>query len=367
MDTLNEHAGSISSNGNGKRPLSAIGHAVCPPMEQAKRTRVCELPFYDEAKCQRPSCELWAKFCNPDGDPLEALCGRHCNKTQSARVELDKSRYEQFQEEGFREPRRQAVESATLFNLGKGKCGDVEVIGHKSPNGHKDVRLLLSHPSYRGSFYKKGFLSVFPNFKHGSTVNGFGCSALSPKSMGPINHSMAGLPVATSIENYHQFSKVFPCDVDINGDPSQAWLEQRKQGYSDPKPHRHSPSADSASGNKNTPLYSVYYHPGTGEERRYTYLESRVFYSVWYERIARQLDDFKRLNELKEGGTNLQIVGYDGYSEGVVEPLWECFNDTSRPFGHELVLFTMLTVEDPCAYPWNRFRGENFELYDGML
>ena len=60
-------------------------------------------------------------------------------------------------------------------------------------------------------------------------------------------------------------------------------------------------------------------------------------------------------------------MGYDGYSEGVLKSLWECFNDTCRPLGHKLVLFTMLTVEDPHAYLWNWFQEENFELYNGML
>ena len=124
-------------------------------------------------------------------------------------------------------------------------------------------------------------------------MRGCGCSALSPKSMGPINHNMGGLPVAMNIEDYHQFSKVFPCNVEIDGDPTQEWLEQRKRGYSDTKLHHHSLSAKSASGNKNMPLYSVYYHPGTGEGRRYTYLQSQVFYWVWYERITQQLDNFK--------------------------------------------------------------------------
>ena len=51
-------------------------------------------------------------------------------------MELNKSCYEQSQE-GFR-ARRQAAELVRLTNLSKGKRGDVEVIGHKSPNGDKD-------------------------------------------------------------------------------------------------------------------------------------------------------------------------------------------------------------------------------------
>ena len=48
--------------------------------------------------------------------------------------------------------------------------------------------------------------------------------------------------------------------------------------------------------------------------------------------------------------------------------LWDCINNIPRPFGHELMLFTLLTVADPCAYMWNMFQEETFDLYDdGML
>ena len=329
-------------------------------MEQA-----CVLPFYDEGKCSRINCGTWAKFYLPEELPLEPLCGRHCSKRHKGRRELDKTHWEVFKE-SFRIPRREAIEAARDTNSAARQEGDVVVVGNKGLGGSNSV-IMLSHPSYRGDFYREGFLAVFPNFKHGKTKEGFGCASLSPKAMGPIAHCMPNLPDATSIENYHQFSKVFPSDADADRNPTQAWLEQRRRGYLDPKPHRHSPSAGSATGNKNAPLYSVYYHPVSGEARRYSYLECRVFYAVWYERIAARLPEFKQLCELKAGGTNLQIVGYDAYSEGVVDPLWECFNDTSRPFGHELVLYTMLTVDSRLEYQWNRFRRENMKLYEGML
>jgi hypothetical protein len=79
------------------------------------------------------------------------------------------------------------------------------------------------------------------------------------------------------------------------------------------------------------------------------------------------LPEFLALNQMLNDGTNLQIVGYDGYREGVEQSLWDHFNDTSRPFGHELVLYTLLTVPNPDEYPWRRFQTENSELYAGMF
>ena len=40
----------------------------------------------------------------------------------------------------------------------------------------------------------KGYLKVFPNYKHQNRKDGFGCSKLSPKSLGPVIHNMPNLP-----------------------------------------------------------------------------------------------------------------------------------------------------------------------------
>jgi hypothetical protein len=66
-------------------------------------------------------------------------------------------------------------------------------------------------------------------------------------------------------------------------------------------------------------------------------------------------------------GTNVLICGYDGYAEGATETLYEHYVDDKRPFGHELVLLTLLTVKDTAEYPWNVYWRENEELYDGMI
>ena len=37
----------------------------------------------------------------------------------------------------------------------------------------------------------------------------------------------------------------------------------------------------------------------------------------------------------------------------------DCYKDISLPFGHELVLYTMLT-EDPKMWPWKKYQTFNF-------
>ena len=64
-------------------------------------------------------------------------------------------------------------------------------------------------------------------------------------------------------------------------------------------------------------------------------------------------------------GVNLNIVGYDGYNINM--DLWTCYNDTSRPFGHELVLYTMLIEDTINKYPWNMFYEQHKKIYEGVI
>jgi hypothetical protein len=66
--------------------------------------------------------------------------------------------------------------------------------------------------------YIDGFLNVYPNFRHGKRQDGIGCSRLSPKSLGQVNHNMPGLPPAVSLENFHQCAKFFRFELDDQGD-----------------------------------------------------------------------------------------------------------------------------------------------------
>lgn len=212
--------------------------------------------------------------------------------------------------------------------------------------------------------YVENYLCVFPNFKHDNRADGFGCSELSPKSMGPINHDMPNLPPAKNLENYHQFAKVFKFEINENKVTPEA-MAYRIKGYKDTTPHRHKYDRKMLNEkNVNIPEFSVYYNK-EGEERRFNYLQCRYFYCYWYEKIAKETESFKKLKHKLNNGYNLNIVGYDGYN--VEKPLMECYLDISRPFGHELVLYTMLTVDEENDFPWNVYYKENKDLYDGFI
>ena len=200
--------------------------------------------------------------------------------------------------------------------------------------------------------YKQGYIPIFPNFKHGGRTDGLGMPALSPKAMGPIDHGQPGLPLALNLENFHQANKVFASEVNGEGNPLPVWYERRLALYQDLAPHRHKlgntkqehlKNAGMA-GNPNVCLYSIVVH-ADGKEVRYSYVESRKFYCGFYERIARETPEYKRLEELLSQGYHLQIFGYDGYP--VTKSLQEHYLDPERPFGHEMVLYSMLVGEHP--------------------
>jgi hypothetical protein len=298
--------------------------------------------WWGEEKCTKCANKAYYKA----GDTL--LCGVHSRNLK--RVELTKNPNAKDRAETIRFERYRQVLLTAKANREAGRKGTLTVC---------KLRMM------KEADHKDGVLNVFPNNKHQNRTDGFGCASLSPMRLGPVRHLQPGVPEARTIENYHQFNKVFPPDL---VDPSNhlslvspAFFTMRDAAYRDPIPHRHKyPKEGGFGGNKNAPLYSLHVKLD-GTVQRYTYLQSRFFYCHQYELLAKQTADFAALRRKLDEGTNLQIVGYDGYP--VTKSLWEHYNDTERPFGHELVLYSLLAVENPVDYPWNRFYRENHALY----
>lgn len=228
---------------------------------------------------------------------------------------------------------------------------------------------------------KKGFLLVFPNHKDGKRVIGLGLPELSPMSiqLSELEHGQPGLP-PTSLENFHQGNKCFLSET-INGEPSFAFFENQRKMYADETPHRHKvldwktpeekkvekeqtkeqkktvvrkprvkkdthvsvPTPDEIRKDleqkDKIPLYSVYWHDG--KLTNLSYAESRRIYCRLYAEKVRELPEFIKLRDLVMNGFNLQICGYDGYE--ITKTVREHYEDISVPFGHELVLYAMLS------------------------
>ena len=278
------------------------------------------------------------------------LCVIHSDKTK--RKNMPKNPSSKKNKENHLKELEKQIEEVAKKNKEDGKKGNVIL-----------TRLL---------FFKEepeiiGYKRVFPNYKHQNIDRGFGCASLSPKSMGPVKHDMPGLPPAKNLENYWQFSKVFSSEVDEDQDPTEEFRKRRIEGFNDSFPHRHKfdkkkmEKETKGQENKNVPLYSVF-SGKDGTERRYTYIEGRWFYCSVYENFAKKDKNFLTLKKWLEEGYNLQIVGYDAYDVGDRD-MYEVYKDGSVPFGHERVLYSMLTIKDPKDYPWNKYHEEWKGIY----
>lgn len=276
------------------------------------------------------------------------LCGVHA---KGERKELPKNphRKELQQQENNDQEKISIITAET--NRKEGKSGLVAV-------SKMGMRKAIPH--------RQGYLSIFPNFKHGNRKDGYGLPSLSPMSLGPINHGYPSLSPASNLENFHQGAKIYPGEVDKDNKITPEAHQVRDKLYRDETPYRHKFKFPCFTGEvKNKiPLYSLHYR---GEEEvKYDYLQSRYLYCYWYEKLVKEQEDFLLLQELINNGYNLLIIGYDGYDVDEKD-LYTCYLDTSKPFGHELVLYTLLTVKDKEDYPWHRYYAQNKSIYEGVI
>lgn len=292
------------------------------------------------------------------------VCGVHSRNLE--RTELIKNPNKQKEILNELNSHKETVEMNSQNNKNNNKKGTIQCY---------KMQMMKSVPLISGK------LNVFPNNKHQNRSDGFGCCSLSPMRLGPVTtheyyyndmNELVEYPKVKLLESYHQQSKLMPNEVDEEGNPTKEFREMRLQGYNDPIPRRHKYDTKTMNKlrkeingeNRNQPLYSVHYTV-TGEEKRYTYVQSRYFYCCVYEELAKKTEDFKKLIEFINNGTDIIICGYDAYP--VTKSLYEHYCDPSKAFGHELVLYTLLTVSDVYDYPWREYRRNHEEIYEGII
>ena len=314
---------------------------------------VQEDPFYGETTCQ--AVTMAGKKCNNKAywnAKGAYYCGVHVKKHALGAVQLLKNPNAKAQKTQSLLDHDLTVEQARLDNVSKGKHGMVTV---------SKLKMMGTVP------HKEGYLSIFPNAKHGSRKDGLGMPELSPKVLGPVEHVMPNLPVALNLENYHQHAKVWPFELN-NNKLTQETFDARTQAYNSEIADRHKHSKEvlkQYGPNINQPLFSVYYDDD-GKEHRYNYLECRYFYCHYYEILVSPIASFHRLVDLIQRGTNINIIGYDGYDPSE-KSLYDFYLDTSRPFGHELVLYSMLVTPNVKDYPWNKYYMNHQDIYKNMF
>lgn len=298
-----------------------------------------------------------------------------CSKPKKARA--SQIHVQRDYDDHLRTVERQAAENRSF-----GRSGSIVVT---SLHG-------LSNPNLRA-----GYKQVWTHPKHGNQP-GIECITLNPVRLHAMDHTekmvkkwktkvvdaatlplspsgtivypsgfqLEDLPPAFSIENYHQCTKVFAQELQPGtSNPCSTFWQLLQQGYEDGIPHIHPlPAAEIKHKSKNSPIFSLRTND-QGVWRRFSHVESRFFYCHMYEKRVARKAEFTFLQNQIARGYNLEVMGYDVYP--VTESLWEHYLDSSRPFGHELVLYGMLTESDPHQRPWNRYRQENVYVYQDFV
>lgn len=284
-------------------------------------------PFYGEESCSAVY-KSSSQVCKYGGYYLvndDVLCGVHSKGKD--RIELKKNPKKNENKTKKINEHKKGVSEAQEKNKREGKRGDVKCMKMYMM---KEVPLI------------DGYELVFPNFRHGNRKDGLGLPSLSPMSISNIDHGQPGLPISKNLENFHQGNKVFSDEVDEKGNIKESFFETQMAFYLDDTPHRHKTNATG-----NVPLFSVW-KSKDGKVHRLTYIQSRQLYCTYYERAAKQDKYFIDLLKRIEEGLNVIICGYDGFEP--TKTLHEHYLDPSRPFGHEIVLYTLLTTDG--NYPW---------------
>jgi len=150
-------------------------------------------------------------------------------------------------------------------------------------------------------------------------------------------------PPAQRFENLWQFSKVYPDQVDAEGNPTAEWFWWRQRGFYDEVAHRY------PKGKGVIPLYSIY--PQSYDNRHTEHLgyiaARRKIYIPGYARNVIRTASFKALQELyqktQESGQELILLDYDGYDHlALGMTLEDVMNNPHRKMGHAFVLIMLL-------------------------
>jgi len=326
------------------------------------------LEFYGDKKCtavikgtQKP-CNFLASYQSSTKNTIY-FCKVHCRYPSLQNVKVLPRRNQEQQEQ---------------FEMKRNNLLTAEILKQQKDNqeakrpGNVDLYLMKMRQHIE---YKPGYRYIFPNKDDENRNDGVGFPQLSPFNLGPIQHNQPGLPICETLEAYHQFSKFYP-----NWEDKQMFVRNQIDAFSKKETYRHKCIETAKEFLSNNPItgalneklrkgekrkreefvpeYSVFIDE-KGQEHHIGYVESRQFYSNWYERLVKDLKEFKLLQLWKQNGMNLVICGYE--AENLKNnSLEETYLDPKHKWGHELVLFSMLTESDESKWPWRIHKTYQF-------
>lgn len=173
--------------------------------------------------------------------------------------------------------------------------------------------------------------------------------------------------VAKNMENAWQFSKVYQEFADEKGNPSQAYFNWAKKGWSDSFAHRY------ANGKGNVPLYSYWKTQDklTGQwiEHHWDYITARKnIYFPLYAKAIIQTPAFKELYHRIQTGEKIALWDFDGYDHAAKSMTYEqVVNEPKYKCGHAFVLYGLLTnqlkvIDDELIYDFDLTMENTFTM-----
>lgn len=154
---------------------------------------------------------------------------------------------------------------------------------------------------------------------------------LSPFNLGPCE-LYEGF-VAKNVENAWQFSKVYDCHIDENGDPTLEYFEWATKGWQDSYAHRY-PMGKGA-----IPQYSFW------NNHKFDYLTAKKhIYVPLYANSVVKTKAYSKLKDIVESGKNLYLLDFDAYKHREQNmTLTDVLNNPRKKMGHAFVLMMLLT------------------------
>ena len=305
-------------------------------------------PFAGELSCQGVyktgvhkgmPCSRVAYYAQENG----YFCGTHSKAEQ--REKLEKNPHKAIERATTLTKQIESVQNAQKVNRGTGNviCSKMFMMKKFEPT--------------------LDYQTIFPNFKHKNRRDGKGYPSLSPMSLGSVQHNIDTLPPALSLEGFWQGSKLYEeeCHEKIPNRtffPNSTFYLNREMMFLANPPLRRKP-------NMTSKVVAFVWEDKNGCEEYLDYLTSRQVYCHLYERLVEKNRDLIALRWFIDVGYNLNIVGYDGYDfhsqEGdtLAQKLLNCYLDTTKPFGHELCLVSLLVLK-PKEYPWRIYKILDF-------
>ncbi len=154
---------------------------------------------------------------------------------------------------------------------------------------------------------------------------------LSPFYLGPCD--LYGNYESKNVENGWQYSKVYDCHIDVNGNPTEDYFKWAEKGWNDSFAHRY------PMGKGSIPKYSYW------DGEKYGYIDARKhIYAPLYAKAVIKTSAYVKLKELVDSDKIVYLMDYDAYRHRELNmTLTDVLNYPNKKMGHAFVLMMLLT------------------------